>query len=66
MPRERQKGRKKAMRTEFDDSVWAHLAGDTSKSYVADDNRQVEVKMIDDRGNELVVVGDIKNAKEAE
>ena len=54
---------KKAVRAEFNDSVWAHLAGDTSEPFVAGENRQVAIKVIDERGNELMVIeglGDVK------
>jgi adenine-specific DNA-methyltransferase len=36
--------------------VFDHLAGDTSAPFYAGEQRQVAVKVIDDRGNELVVV----------
>ena len=47
---------KRALRAEFDDAVWAHLAGDTSEPFVAGPNQQIAVKVIDARGNELMVV----------
>ena len=47
---------KRALKTDFDDSVWAHLAGDTSTAFSAGAHKQVAVKVIDDRGNELMVV----------
>ncbi|WOV90349.1 MAG: hypothetical protein R1F54_07305 [Candidatus Zeuxoniibacter abyssi] len=46
---------KNALRTEFDDNVWQHLAGDTSEPFVMGENKQIAVKVIDDRGNELMV-----------
>ncbi len=47
---------KRALKTEFDDAVWAHLAGDTSTPFAAGTHKQISVKVIDDRGNELMVV----------
>jgi adenine-specific DNA-methyltransferase len=47
---------KRSLRTEFDDSVWAHLAGDTSEPFMCGSNEQIAVKVIDHRGNELMVV----------
>jgi adenine-specific DNA-methyltransferase len=47
---------KNSLRGEFEDSVWEHLAGTTSAPFTAGDNRKVAVKVIDDRGNELMVV----------
>ncbi|MCA3240709.1 MAG: site-specific DNA-methyltransferase [Rubrivivax sp.] len=47
---------KRSLRAEFDDSVWAHLAGDTSEPFIGGPNDQIAVKVIDHRGNELMVV----------
>jgi len=47
---------KAALRGEYDDSVWEHLAGTTSAPFTAGERRKVAVKVIDDRGNELLVV----------
>ena len=47
---------KRALKTDFDESVWAHLAGDMSTPFAAGTHKQVAVKVIDDRGNELMVV----------
>lgn len=44
----------KAVKAEFDESVWEHLRGSVSAPFVA--GEQVAVKVIDDRGNELMVV----------
>jgi adenine-specific DNA-methyltransferase len=49
-------GLRKALKADYDDSVWDHLAGTTSAPFEAGDERQVAVKVIDDRGNELLVV----------
>lgn len=46
---------KKAMRAEFEESVWDHLAGGTSAPFAAGEHRRIAVKVIDDRGNELLV-----------
>ncbi len=47
---------RKALKGDYDDSVWDHLAGTTSAPFEAGDHRQIAVKVIDDRGNELLVV----------
>jgi adenine-specific DNA-methyltransferase len=47
---------RKALKGDYDESVWDHLAGTTSAAFEAGEHRQVAVKVIDDRGNELLVV----------
>ena len=47
---------KRALRGQYEDSVWEHLAGTTSAPFEAGEHGQVAVKVIDDRGNELLVV----------
>jgi adenine-specific DNA-methyltransferase len=47
---------KTSLKGDFEDSVWEHLAGTTSAPFVSGENRRVAVKVIDDRGNELLVV----------
>ncbi len=47
---------RKALKSDYDDTVWEHLAGARSAPFEAGDERQVAVKVIDDRGNELLVV----------
>ena len=47
---------RKALKGDYDDSVWDHLAGTMSAPFEAGDHRQIAVKVIDDRGNELLVV----------
>ena len=47
---------RKALRGTHDDTVWDHLAGTTSAPFEPGDNCKVAVKVIDDRGNELLVV----------
>ena len=54
---------KKALNGEYDDSVWEHLAGTTSAPFEAGEQGQVAVKVIDDRGNELLVVKKLGEAK---
>jgi adenine-specific DNA-methyltransferase len=47
---------KKALKSEYEESVWDHLAGTVSAPFEPGEHRQVAVKVIDDRGNELLVV----------
>jgi len=54
---------KKSLKAEFDDSVWEHLAGTASEPFTLGENRRIAVKVIDERGNELMVV---REAGEAE
>jgi len=51
---------KKALRGTYDEAVWDHLAGTTSAPFEAGEHSQIAVKVIDDRGNELMVVKDLK------
>ena len=53
---------KRALKGNYDESVWEHLAGTKSVPFEAGEHGQIAVKVIDDRGNELMV---IKNMKEA-
>ena len=46
---------------EFDDSVWEHLRGAVSAPFVP--GAKIAVKVIDERGNELIVVKPAKEAK---
>ena len=46
----------KALKAQFEPGVFEHLAGDTSAPFFAGEHHQIAVKVIDDRGNELVVV----------
>lgn len=50
---------RKALRADFEESVFDHLKSDTSAPFEAGANRQVAVKVIDERENELVTVGEI-------
>lgn len=54
---------KRALKADFDDSVWAHLAGDTSTPFMAGEHKQIAVKVIDDRGNELMVVKKLEEGR---
>jgi adenine-specific DNA-methyltransferase len=47
---------KKALKADYDESVWDHLAGTRSAPFEAGEQKQIAVKVIDDRGNELLVV----------
>ena len=47
---------RRSLRGEFDDSVWHHLSGAVSAPFAAGSHAQIAVKVIDDRGNELLVV----------
>ena len=47
---------RKALKADYDESVWDHLAGTRSAPFEAGDQKQIAVKVIDDRGNELLVV----------
>ncbi|MDN5941870.1 MAG: site-specific DNA-methyltransferase, partial [Nitrospira sp.] len=47
---------KKALKGEYEESVWDHLSGTTSAPFAAGEHKQIAVKVIDDRGNELLVV----------
>jgi adenine-specific DNA-methyltransferase len=47
---------KRALRAEYDESLWDHLSGTTSAPFEAGEQRQVAVKVVDERGNELLVV----------
>ena len=47
---------KRALKGTYDDSVWEHLAGTVSERFSAGDHKKIAVKVIDDRGNELMVV----------
>jgi adenine-specific DNA-methyltransferase len=53
----------RALRGEFEDSVWEHLSGTRSAPFVAGENGQIAVKVIDDRGNELLVVKSLAEAR---
>jgi len=54
---------KKALKTDFKESVWDHLAGTVSAPFTAGDVREIAVKVLDDRGNELLVVKSLAEAE---
>jgi adenine-specific DNA-methyltransferase len=54
---------KKALRATHEESVWDHLAGAVSAPFEAGENGQIAVKVIDDRGNELMVVKKLDKAE---
>jgi adenine-specific DNA-methyltransferase len=54
---------KKAIKTDYSSDVWEHLSGDESAPFEGGDHGRIAVKVIDDRGNELMVVKDLKEAK---
>jgi adenine-specific DNA-methyltransferase len=51
---------KRALKGVYEDSVWAHLASNKSEPFEAGEHKQIAVKVIDDRGNELLVVEKLK------
>jgi adenine-specific DNA-methyltransferase len=53
----------KSLKGEFNESVWEHLAGTISEPFALGDKRRIAVKVIDDRGNELMVVKSAEGAK---
>lgn len=46
---------KKALKGSYEESVWDHLAGTLSEPFDPGEQRTIAVKVIDDRGNELIV-----------
>lgn len=53
----------KSLKARFDDSVWDHLAGTISEPFVMGQHGRVAVKVIDERGNELMVVREASEAQ---
>lgn len=51
---------KRALKGVYEDSVWEHLASNKSEPFEAGEHKQIAVKVIDDRGNELLVVEKLK------
>lgn len=47
---------KRALKSEYEESVWDHLSGTTRAPFETGEHKQIAVKVIDDRGNELLVV----------
>jgi adenine-specific DNA-methyltransferase len=54
---------RKALKGEYADTVWAHLSGTVSELFEAGEHQQIAVKVIDDRGNELLVVRKLSETK---
>jgi adenine-specific DNA-methyltransferase len=54
---------KRALKGQYDDDVWDHLAGTVSAPFRAGGHGQVAVKVLDDRGNELLVVKSVAEAQ---
>ena len=49
----------KSLKATFEESVWEHLAGTTSEPFALGERKRVAVKVIDERGNELLRVKDV-------
>jgi adenine-specific DNA-methyltransferase len=56
---------KRSLKGVYDDSLWQHLAGTTSAPFEAGENKRIAVKVIDDRGNELMVVQNLDGSEKA-
>jgi adenine-specific DNA-methyltransferase len=54
---------RKALKGEYDEAVWDHLAGTVSTPFEAGEHNQVAIKVIDDRGNELLIVKFLKQTR---
>jgi adenine-specific DNA-methyltransferase len=54
---------KKSLKGEYEEGVWDHLAGTVSAPFEPGDKKQIAVKVIVDRGNELLVVKPLSEAK---
>ena len=52
----------KSLKGQFEDSVWEHLAGTASEPFALGDKKRIAVKVIDERGNELMVVKGVEEA----
>jgi adenine-specific DNA-methyltransferase len=53
----------KSLNGQFNESLWDHLAGTESEPFAAGSNGQVAIKVIDDRGNELMRVFPVEEAE---
>ena len=53
----------KSLKGRFADSVWEHLAGTESEPFRLGTRNRIAVKVIDERGNELMVVRDAADAR---
>ncbi|OGI45407.1 MAG: DNA methyltransferase [Candidatus Muproteobacteria bacterium RBG_16_65_34] len=54
---------KRALKGSHEESVRDHLAGTVSALFEAGEHGQIAVKVIDDRGNKLLVVKNLREAK---
>jgi len=54
---------KKALRGDYEETVWDHLSGTVSAPFEAGDHRKIAVKVIDERGNELLIVKNLSEPK---
>ena len=54
---------KVALRHQFSDSVWAHLAGTASEPFYLGDQKRIAVKVVDERGNELMATRSERDAE---
>jgi adenine-specific DNA-methyltransferase len=50
----------KSLKATFDESVWDHLGGTTSEPFAIGAKRRIAVKVIDERGNELLRIKDVE------
>jgi len=55
----------KSLKAQFEADVWAHLSGTESEPFELGCKRRIAVKVIDERGNELMVVRDVTQGKAA-
>lgn len=54
---------KKALKSTHEEGVWDHLAGTMSAPFEAGEEEKIAVKVIDDRGNELMVVKSLNGVR---
>ena len=50
----------KSLKATFEEEIWEHLAGTTSEPFALGEKKRVAVKVIDERGNELLRVRDVE------
>ena len=50
---------KRSLGASLEESVWDHLAGTVSEPFSAGEHKRIAVKVIDERGNELMVVKEL-------
>ncbi len=50
---------KKALKATHEETVWDHLSGTTSAPFEVGEHGKIAVKVIDDRGNELLAVKEL-------